>query len=63
MISSPLKGCGPFRHGTEVTAFMRPQTLKYKVVLYLTIALSVAMLLFTGLVAWFLYHEIGRAHV
>ena len=37
---------------------MQPQTLKYKVVLYLTIALSAAMLLFTGLVAWFLYNEI-----
>ena len=37
---------------------MQPQTLKFKVVLYLTIALSVAMLLFTGLVAWFLYNEI-----
>src|SRR5665811_243150 len=37
---------------------MQPQTLKFKVVLYLTIALSAAMLLFTGLVAWFLYTEI-----
>ena len=37
---------------------MQPQTLKFKVVLYLTIALAVAMLLFTGLVAWFLYNEI-----
>ena len=37
---------------------MQPQTLKFKVVLYLSIALSVAMLLFTGLVAWFLYNEI-----
>ena len=34
---------------------MQPQTLKFKVVLYLAIALSAAMLLFTGLVAWFLY--------
>ena len=37
---------------------MQPQTLKFKVVLYLAIALSAAMLSFTGLVAWFLYHEI-----
>jgi len=37
---------------------MQPRTLKFKVVLYLSIALSVAMLLFTGLVAWFLYTEI-----
>ena len=37
---------------------MQPRTLKFKVVLYLTIALSAAMLLFTGLVAWFLYTEI-----
>ena len=37
---------------------MQPQTLKFKVVLYLAIALSVAMLLFTGLVAWFLHNEI-----
>ena len=37
---------------------MRPRTLKFKVVVYLSIALSVAMLLFTGLVAWFLYTEI-----
>ncbi len=37
---------------------MQPQTLKFKVVLNLSIALSVAMLLFTGLVAWFLYTEI-----
>jgi two-component system NtrC family sensor kinase len=37
---------------------MQPHTLKFKVVLYLTIALSAAMLLFTGLVAWFLYTEI-----
>lgn len=41
-----------------MTAIMQPQTLKYKVVLYLTIALSAAMLFFTGLAAWFLYHEI-----
>jgi len=40
---------------------MQPQTLKFKVVLYLAIALSAAMLLFTGLVGWFLYNEIlGR---
>ncbi len=37
---------------------MQPRTLKFKVVLYLSIALSGAMLLFTGLVAWFLYTEI-----
>ncbi len=37
---------------------MQPRTLKFKVVLYLSIALSVAMLLFTGLVAWLLYTEI-----
>ena len=37
---------------------MQPQTLKFKVVLYLAIALSAAMLLFTGLVGWFLYKEI-----
>ncbi|MGC2775116.1 MAG: hypothetical protein WA418_05685, partial [Bradyrhizobium sp.] len=32
---------------------MRAQTLKFKVGLYLTIALSVAMILFTVLVAWY----------
>jgi len=37
---------------------MQPKTLKFKVVLYLAIGLSAAMILFTGLVAWFLYHEI-----
>ncbi len=37
---------------------MRPQTLKFKLVLYLTIALTVAMLLFTGVVAFFLYNQI-----
>jgi two-component system NtrC family sensor kinase len=37
---------------------MVAQTLKSKVALYLAIALSVAMLLFTGLVAWFLHNEI-----
>jgi two-component system NtrC family sensor kinase len=37
---------------------LQPRTLKFKVVLYLTIALSAAMLLFTGGVAWFLYKEI-----
>jgi len=37
---------------------MQPKTLKFKVVLYLAIALSAAMLLFTGLVAWFLHNEI-----
>jgi two-component system NtrC family sensor kinase len=41
-----------------LTTLMQPRTLKFKVVLYLSIALSVAMLLFTGLVAWFLYTEI-----
>ncbi len=37
---------------------MQPQTLKFKVVLYLTIALTVAMLLFTAAVAFFLYNQI-----
>ena len=37
---------------------MQPQTLKFKVVLYLAIALSAAMLLFTVLVAWFLHREL-----
>ena len=37
---------------------MHLQTLKLKVVLYLTIALSAAMLLFTGLVTWFLNEQI-----
>ena len=37
---------------------MQPQTLKFKVVLYLAIALTATMLSFTGLVAWFLYSEI-----
>ena len=37
---------------------LKPRTLKFKVVLYLTIALSAAMLLFTGGVAWFLYQEL-----
>ncbi len=37
---------------------MQPQTLKFKLVLYLTIALTVAMLLFTGAVALFLYKQI-----
>ena len=37
---------------------MQPQTLKFKLVLYLTIALTVAMLLFTGGVALFLYKQI-----
>ena len=37
---------------------MQPRTLKFKVVLYLTIALSVVMLLFTALVAWFMHEEI-----
>ncbi len=39
-------------------ARMQPKTLKYKVVLYLTIALSVVMLFFTVLVAWFMHKEI-----
>ena len=39
-------------------AAMQPRTLKFKVVLYLTIALSAAMLFFTGMVAWYLYTEI-----
>ncbi len=37
---------------------MQPKTLKFKVVLYLTVALSAAMLFFTGLVAWYLSTEI-----
>jgi len=37
---------------------MQPQTLKFKVVLYLSVALSAAMLFFTGMVAWYLYTEI-----
>jgi len=37
---------------------MQPLSLKFKVVLYLTAALSVPMLLFTGLMAWFLYNQI-----
>ena len=37
---------------------MKPHTLKFKVVLYLAIALSAAMLLFNAMVAWFLYTEI-----
>jgi two-component system NtrC family sensor kinase len=37
---------------------MQPRTLKFKVVLYLTIALSVAMLSFTGAVAWFMHNQI-----
>jgi two-component system, NtrC family, sensor kinase len=41
-----------------VTVRMRSQTLKFKVVLYLTIVLAVVMLLFTGLATWFLYNEI-----
>ena len=36
----------------------QPKTLKFKVVLYLTIALSVVMLFFTVLVAWFMHREI-----
>ncbi len=42
----------------EVTVLMRPGTLKFKVVLYLTIALSLAMLFFTALVASFLHKQI-----
>jgi len=41
-----------------VTVHIQPTTLKFKVVLYLAIALSAAMILFTGLVAWFLHNEI-----
>jgi two-component system NtrC family sensor kinase len=37
---------------------MQPKTLKFKIVLYLAVGLSAAMLLFTGLVALFLYNEI-----
>jgi two-component system NtrC family sensor kinase len=37
---------------------MQPQTLKFKLVLYLTVALTVAMLLFTGAIAFFLYNQI-----
>ena len=40
---------------------MQPRTLKFKVVLYLMVALSAAMLVFVGMVAWYLYSEIlGR---
>jgi two-component system NtrC family sensor kinase len=42
----------------DVTVVMQSQTLKFKVVLYLAIALSAAMLTFTGLVGWFLYNEV-----
>ena len=44
--------------GTNVTPILQPQTVKLKVVIYLTIALSAAMLLFIGAVAWFLHKEI-----
>jgi two-component system NtrC family sensor kinase len=37
---------------------MQPKTLKFKVVLYLTVALSAAMLCFTGMVAWYLSTEV-----
>jgi len=37
---------------------MQPLTLKFKVVVYLTVALSAAMILFTSLVAWFVHREI-----
>jgi two-component system NtrC family sensor kinase len=37
---------------------MRPHTLQFKVVLYLVAALSVTMLLFNGLAAWFLHQQI-----
>jgi two-component system NtrC family sensor kinase len=37
---------------------MQPPTLKFKVVLYLSIALSVVMLAFTALVAGFLYNQL-----
>ncbi len=49
---SPLARSGA---GSEV-AFM--QSLKVKIVLYLTVALSVLMLVFILLVAWFMYREI-----
>ncbi len=40
---------------------MQPRTLKFKIVLYLLVALSAAMLVFVGMVAWYLYAEIlGR---
>ncbi|MGO9442945.1 MAG: hypothetical protein ACLPXM_20615 [Terriglobales bacterium] len=44
--------------GWDATVAMQPRTLKFKVVLYLTVALSVAMLFFAGMVAWYLYTEI-----
>ena len=53
-----LTGCGPIRRWKGIDDADAPRTLKFKVVVYLSIALSVAMLLFTGLVAWFLYTEI-----
>lgn len=43
-----ISGTGP-----HVTTRMQPQTLKFKLVLYLTIALTVGVLLFTGAVAFF----------
>jgi len=37
---------------------MQPRTLKSKVALSLSAALSLALLVFTGLVFWVVYHEI-----
>jgi len=42
----------------QAAVTMQTRTLKFKVVLYLTVALSAAMLFFTGMVAWYLYTEI-----
>ncbi len=53
-----LNKCVPFGAGQDVTFHMQPKTLKFKVVFYLTIALSVVMLSFTVLVAWFVHKEI-----
>jgi two-component system NtrC family sensor kinase len=50
-------GSGTGRDATVVMQ-LQPHTLKFKVVLYLTVGLSAAMLLFTGMVAWFLQQEI-----
>jgi len=55
-MNAPLSGAG-----RDVTAPMRPTTLKFKVMLYLTIALSVVMLFFTVLAAWFMHKEILEA--
>lgn len=37
---------------------MQPRSLKFKVALSLSVALSAAMLLFTGTIVWVVYHEI-----